>query len=240
MVTALILSGGIGSRMCSDIPKQYIEVGGIPVIAYCIRTLSESDRIDAIWIVAASEWQEKIHQWLGASDTYRKFKGFSIPGANRQMSVLNGIRDIKSTLSDTEYVLIHDAARPMITAADIEKYIAAADGHDGLLPVLPMKDTVYLSNDGTRVSGLLERNQIFAGQAPEVFALDKYLKANESLIDNAKGDADSSIMKINGSTEPAIMAGMDIVMVPGNEDNFKITTIADLNRFQALIEKRMA
>lgn len=237
MVTALVLSGGMGSRMGSDIPKQYIEVGGIPVISYCIKTLSESDRIDAIWIVAATEWQENIHKWLSTSDLYDKFKGFSSPGANRQMSVFNGISDIKAMLSDTEYVLIHDAARPMITAADIENCMAAVSGHDGVLPVLPMKDTVYLSNDGTRVNGLLERNQVFAGQAPEVFVLDKYLRANESLIGNDKDGVSSPVLKINGSTEPAIMAGMDIVMIPGNEDNFKITTMADLKRFEIIIEK---
>ena len=237
MVTALILTGGMGNRMGSDIPKQYIEVGGIPVISYCIKALSISDRIDAIWIVAASEWQENIHKWLSSSDPYGKFKGFSSPGANRQMSVFNGISDIKAMLSDTEYVLIHDAARPMITAADIESCVAAVSGHDGVLPVLPMKDTVYLSNDGARVDGLLERNRISAGQAPEVFALDKYLRANESLIAGDKDDIGSPIMKINGSTEPAIMAGMDIVMIPGNEDNFKITTMADLNRFKTIIEK---
>ena len=246
MVTALILSGGTGSRIGSNIPKQYIEVGGIPVISYCIKALSESDRIDAIWIVAALEWQENIHKWLSASDLYGKFKGFSVPGATRQMSVLNGITDIKAMLSDTEYVLIHDAARPMITEADIESCIGAVSGHDGVLPVLPMKDTVYMSNNGITVTGLLERSQIYAGQAPEVFALDKYFEANKRLLNSPESNGheepedlqNSAIMKINGSTEPAIMAGMDIVMIPGNENNFKITTMADLDRFRTFAEKR--
>lgn len=245
MVTALVLSGGTGTRMGSSMPKQYIEVGGRPVISYCIKTLSKSDRIDAIWIVAALEWQENIHKWISDFGLSSKFRGFSAPGANRQLSVYNGIRDIKDMLSDTEYVLIHDAARPMITEADIENCITAVPGHDGVLPVLPMKDTVYVSNDGTTVTGLLERSRIFAGQAPEVFVLEKYLKANEQLLNRIESNGcekpespqNSAIMKINGSTEPAVMAGMDIVMIPGNEDNFKITTMTDLERFKTIVEQ---
>ena len=100
-----------------------------------------------------------------------------------------------------------------------------------MLPVLPMKDTVYLSSDGERVTALLNRNEIFAGQAPELFRFDKYYEANKRLLPN-------EILRINGSTEPAIMAGMNIAMIPGDENNFKITTQADLERFCEIVKKK--
>ena len=99
-------------------------------------------------------------------------------------------------------------------------------GHDGVLPVLPMKDAVYYSEDGKQVS-LLERERIFAGQAPEAFRLGPYLKANERLLPKR-------ILGVKGSTEPAVLAGLDVVMIPGDERNFKITTREDLERFRQL------
>ena len=87
-----------------------------------------------------------------------------------------------------------------------------------------MKDTVYYSNDGKKISRLLSRSNVLAGQAPEVFRFGRYMEANRILFPE-------EIFKINGSTEPAVLAGMDIVTIPGDEKNYKITTQEDLNRF---------
>ena len=90
-----------------------------------------------------------------------------------------------------------------------------------------MKDTVYCSENGKTITSLLDRGAVFAGQAPEVFLLGKYYVANRRLLPDA-------ILWINGSTEPAVMAGMDIAMIPGDEGNFKITTPGDLERFREI------
>lgn len=231
MNVALILSGGTGTRLGTEIPKQYIEVGGKPIIAYSIERLSAHAGIDAIWIVAAPEWQEWIAESLKYSDINEKFRGFSNPGANRQLSILNGLEDIRNEISEESLVLIHDAARPLLSEQLVTDCFCAVKGHDGVLPVLPMKDTVYASSDGKSITSLLNRSEIYAGQAPEVFCLEKYYEANRHLLPD-------EIMNINGSTEPAIMAGMDIAMIPGDENNFKVTTQADLVRFRELIEGR--
>lgn len=229
MTTALVLSGGTGTRLGADIPKQYIEVSGKPIILYCLEQLTNNEKIDAIQIVADSEWQDRILTWLIKYDLNRKFKGFSQPGENRQLSIFHGLECIKEYASNNDFVFIHDAARPFLSQEMIDICIASAFGHDGAIPVLPMKDTVYLSNDGKKVSSLLNRSCIFAGQAPEIFLLGKYYEANRKLLPN-------EILNINGSTEPAIMAGMDIVMISGDEKNFKITTRADLERFQDIVK----
>lgn len=228
MNIALILSGGIGSRMGTEIPKQYIEVGGKPVIAYCVEQLINHDMIDRVQIVASPEWQERIKEWLEKPEFDRKFMGFSLPGENRQMSVLHGLEDIRAKVGSEAVVLIHDAARPCLPSELVTECLNALGNHDGVLPVLPMKDTMYFSDDGDKISGLLERSKIFAGQAPEVFRLDSYYKANKKLMPK-------KILEINGSTEPAVMAGLDIVMIPGRESNFKITTEEDLKRFHRMV-----
>lgn len=240
MNIALILSGGSGLRVGSSIPKQYIEVAGRPIITYCIKTLSAHEAVDAIWIVAEKEWQEKIISWLKMYGLESKVKGFSMPGKNRQLSILNGLEDIVSFAGDDHCVMIHDAARPCLSQQMITACFDGITGYDGVLPVLPMKDTVYLSEDGRTITSLLDRKQIFAGQAPEVFVLGKYLAANRELLatecENAKGKKQPAILSINGSTEPAIMAGLDVAMIPGEEANFKITTKEDLERFRKLVE----
>lgn len=224
MNTALILSGGIGSRMGTEVPKQYIEVHNRLVISYSIETLSKHAGIDAIQIVAASQWHEKILESLTKYDQDKKFRGFSEPGENRQLSIYHGLTDIRSFAKDSDIVLVHDAARPLLSERMITDSLLAVEGHDGVLPILPMKDTVYKSEDGRSIGALLDRDKLFAGQAPETFRIGTYYQANRRLRYD-------QMLSINGAAEPAFMAGLDIVMIAGDEDNFKITTKKDLERF---------
>ncbi len=226
MNIAIILAGGTGTRLGGDMPKQYIEVNGKPIIGYSIEVLDRHPQIDVIWIVADEVWRDYIKK----SVCMKKVRGFSLPGANRQLSVWNALCDVRFLAEPDTRVFIHDAARPVLTAGMVTEYLAKAKEHDGVLPVLPMKDTVYLSADGTTITALLDRSRVVAGQAPEVFHYEKYYRANERLLPD-------EIMKINGSSEPAVLAGMEIAVVFGEEQNFKITTQADLERFRQLVEK---
>ena len=226
MNIALILSGGAGTRLGADKPKQYLTVGDKPIISYCLETFSVHPMIDAVQIVADDLW----HKYISDSWFSEKFKGYSLPGATRQLSIYNGICDIREYSSDSDIIIIHDAARPNVSSEMISECIEAAHEHDGAIPVLPMKDTVYLSENGCTISALIPREKLYAGQAPEAFKLRKYLAANENLLPD-------KIKKINGSTEPAIMYDMDIVMINGDENNFKITTSADLERFKKMVIK---
>lgn len=225
MNIALVLSGGIGERAGTDIPKQYVEVCGKPLIAYSLERLSGHGGIDAIHIVADPHWHESIKEWLKYADIGKKFSGFSAPGKNRQLSILHGLEDIRRYSAVSDCVLIHDAARPALSEGLVTACLEAVKNHEGVLPVLPMKDTVYGSSDGKTVTRLLDRAQIFAGQAPEAFRLGPYYEANRRLLPE-------QIMGINGSAEAAVLAGMDVVMIPGDEKNVKITTKEDLERFR--------
>lgn len=231
MNVAVILAGGMGTRAGLEIPKQYYEVNGKPVISYCLHTVLIHEKIDAVQIVADIMWHGYIRQQLFSLTYNEKFRGFSVPGENRQHSIYNALTDILGYASGNDMVVIHDAARPCVSAVQIADCLKAAKGYDGALPVLPMKDTVYLSEDGKAVSSLLDRGKIFAGQAPETFVLGKYYEANRALWPD-------KILEINGSTEPAVMAGMDIALILGDEGNFKITTAADLERFREIVRSK--
>ena len=232
MNVAIILSGGSGKRLGEAIPKQYLMVDKKPLLLYCIEPLQKSRLIDKIQIVASDEWVDKIKKWLSEYKLDKKLTGFSRPGENRQLSIYNGLVDLKKQMQPGDNVFIHDAARPNLSEDIIERSIEGMEGYDGVIPVLPMKDTVYFSNDGESIDSLLDRAKLYAGQAPETFDYEKYLLANEKLV------ASGEILKINGSSEPAVMANMKMHMIAGDEKNYKITTKGDLNRFIEQIKVR--
>lgn len=125
MNIALILSGGTGSRMGLDIPKQYIEVAGKPIITYCMEKFQNSPAVDCIQIIADIKWQELILKYAGD-----KVKGFSVPGENRQLSILNGMEDILQYADEWDNILIHDAARPLVSEQTIEKCFRELEKHE--------------------------------------------------------------------------------------------------------------
>ncbi|WP_026513274.1 IspD/TarI family cytidylyltransferase [Butyrivibrio sp. LB2008] len=238
---AIFLAGGTGKRTESDIPKQYVRAGGYMMATYAIKPLLESKAVDDVYVVANEDWHKEIYEdarKMGLN--VKKIKGFAMPGVNRQASILSGMKEILRGISKKEdieavsgkdTVLVHDAARPFLDFQLLKDIYAALSGHDGVMPVIPMKDTVYYSENGKTVSKLLDRQKVVAGQAPELFNYKKYYEANVILLPD-------KIFSINGATEPAIIAGMDIAMISGNEKNFKVTTAADLDRFMQLKEEK--
>lgn len=327
---AILLSGGTGTRVGAAVPKQYIEVNGRMIISRALDTLVRHPLVDLVVIVAAKEWRGAIlaEQCRAASENGSLPSGhnsgyaailFAEPGSNRQRSIRNALQVLTDNDSDggglqrNDAVLIHDAARPCLSADLVTRCFHALEkgrGHDGVLPVLPMKDTVYLcgpegrdvssppeetdrtekaaqllpeetdrtgktaqlspegadraertekaamyysqekadrtemafspsvKNPGRyakpadasaplRVKSLLPRDEVFCGQAPEAFRFGSYLDAVASL-------SEEQMDQIHGSTEPAILAGLDVVTIPGDENNFKITTSADLDRFREI------
>lgn len=230
MNIAILLSGGIGTRAGLKIPKQYIKVNGRMIISYPLQTILTCEKISRIQIVAADRWRDIIRREierfakLGLDMRY----GFSDPGETRQLSVYHALLDLRGILKDDDYILIHDAARPFVSDELIKGTLAAAIGHDGAMPVLPATDTMYRSTDGIKLNGCIPREQIYAGQAPEAFLFGPYLKANETLMPDR-------IRRINGSTEPALMAGLDVAILPGEPSNFKVTVAEDMDRVRRII-----
>lgn len=229
MNIAIILSGGIGSRMGADIPKQYMDVGGKPVIIYCIEQFARSGSIDSFIISLDEQWKKMVGEHLsGLGIQCPVF--YSCPGETRQFTIYHALKcAIANGFKDDDIVVIHDAARPLVSVRLIDSCIHGCLEYDGALPVLPMKDTVYFSEDGVRLSGVPPRAMLFAGQAPEAFRLGKYWKAHEMTPCH-------EILAVNGSTELAYKAGMNVKIIAGDEMNFKITTPMDLQRFKRIIE----
>lgn len=230
MNIAIILAGGVGSRMkMIQRPKQYIEVKGRPIINYCLRTFEYHNEIDEIYIVADENWQDYIKEWI-KKDKITKFCGFAPAGKSRQHSIYNGLIACEGSAGEDSIVIIHDAARPFVTEEIIKECIAGAKELDGAMPVITVKDTVYCSRDGKSIASLLERSELFAGQAPESFRYGKYRSIHDAATDE-------ELLNTRGSSEIAYKNGMKIRLFPGAEKNFKITTMEDLTNFEAELNK---
>ena len=238
---AIILSGGTGTRTGADMPKQYVRVNGHMMVTYALKSILDSDHVEKVYVVCADEWRDEIIKDVETAGLdVKKITGFAYPGDTRQLSILNGLKfimeetapdnsDDSKSAASADTVLIHDAARPFLTMDLLDrcyKTINEDAGIDGVMPVLPMKDTVYLSKDGENISGLIDRSTVFAGQAPELFRLKSYYEANIRLLPD-------DILKINGTTEPAVMAGMKITIIPGDERNVKVTSAEDLEKYNS-------
>ena len=226
---AIILAGGTGIRMGTSTPKQYVEVGGQPVITYCLSTLLLHKGIDMAIIAVADEWKNFVQ------DCVEKAKAnipvyYAKPGTQRQGSIINALHVAKQNgVKDNDIVIIHDAARPLLTNKLVSACLEACLDADAVLPVIPVKDTTYLSKDGVHIDSLLERKTLWNGQAPEAFRFGPYYKANLQLTEE-------ELNRITGSTEVAYRAGLNCILIPGDPNNFKITTKEDLSHFETIIK----
>ncbi|BAE84800.1 IspD/TarI family cytidylyltransferase [Desulfitobacterium hafniense] len=223
MNAGIVLAGGTGSRMPNlGMPKQFAKICGRQMIDYCLQAFDQCVDIDKVVVVAADEWRDHIPRM-------NKFFVFAQPGCTRQQSIFNALVTLEKTLRPQDLVVVHDAARPLVTAEDLSCCVRMADGYDGAMPVLGLRDTVYQSRNGKTITALLNRDELFAGQAPECYAYGKYLNAHRKL-------SPDKLAVLRGSSEIAFKSGMSIRLYPGNPRNIKITDEIDLGYLEYLVQ----
>jgi len=212
-IVALVVAAGRGRRFGGDLPKQYHDLAGRPVLRHTLAALATNPQID----VAA------IADCVYRTDLYREAAaGLALlepvfGGATRQDSVRLGLESLVDT--GAELVLIHDGARPFVDAGTVARVIAALDSYPGAIPAVAVADTLKRSTDGL-VGATVERANLWRAQTPQGFRLADILAAHRA----AAGE------ELTDDAAVAERAGLAIALVPGSEDNFKITTAADLER----------
>ncbi len=226
MNAAIILSGGMGTRVGANIPKQYIEIGGKSILEYSLENFFSSKNINILVIVVSPEWRDYVMNFAPKGNFKNKTILYAEPGYTRQLSILNGLNVLEESGYDVNKVIVHDGARPLVSLELIDQCLDACNGHfQGVMPVLPVKDTVYMSKDGLVIDTLLDRNTLYAGQAPEAFMFQPYYKAHQEL-------SYDELLRINGSSELAFLNGLNIKLIQGDPNNYKITDSSDLDRFK--------
>ena len=180
-------------------------------------------------VTVADEWLDFVRDCVQKTKT-NILVCYAKPGEQRQGSIINALHIAKQNgVADDDVVIVHDAARPLLTKELVSACLKACQDVDAVLPVVPVKDTMYLSNDGRHIDSLLERRTLWNGQAPEAFRFGPYYDANLKLTGE-------ELNHITGSTEVAYRAGLKCVLIPGDTNNFKITTKEDLSHFETIVK----
>lgn len=229
MNIAIILSGGVGSRMGANIPKQYIEVQGKPVIFYSIEKFVKSGFIDAFIIALNNEWKDYVSLKLDELKIQVPII-YSIPGETREHTIYNALKMAKrSGYSEEDIVIIHDSVRPMVTTEVIRDCLDGCRDHDAAIATIDVKDTIYQSEADNCITNVPNRSSLHAGQTPEAFHLGSYLKIHDER-------SYDEISSVTGGAQFAAQCGLKVFLSKGAEINFKLTTPEDLKRFEQIIK----
>lgn len=227
---AIILAGGLGTRMRLDIPKQFYCLDDMPIFMYSFVKIAGNQFVDDIVLVISDEWQPLAQEYVTKSG-FKKSVKYVCAGKSRQHSVFNGLLALEEVASYDDVVIIHDSVRPFFSNELIENGIMDCEIFEGVLPVVPVRDAVYKCFDNELINETVSRENLFLGQSPEFFRYGPFLKAHNQFTDDEIG-------QIKGSAELALRSGMMIKIIDGSVQNIKLTTNDDLELFSFLVQKQ--
>ncbi len=218
---AVIAAGGSGTRFGASVPKQYIDICGMPVIAHTIGKFQASEYIDEIVIVTHKDYV------VYCNDIVKEFNLNKVTtivegGADRQESVYKGIK-----ASESEYVLIHDAARPLVSVEDIDNCCINLDKYDCCSLGAKIVDTIKHSEDGNFIDATVDRSKLWAIQTPQCFKKSIIVKCHKNAVFDGFRATDDCML--------AEKYGYEIKLIEAKSYNVKITTQKDLSIAEVLL-----
>jgi 2-C-methyl-D-erythritol 4-phosphate cytidylyltransferase/2-C-methyl-D-erythritol 2,4-cyclodiphosphate synthase len=217
---ALLVAAGSGSRAGGELPKQYARIGGQPMIALSLRTLAEHPAVDEVIIVIADDHQAHLRDALG---DVRHVTG----GATRRQSVWNGLEALRS--GPPNRILVHDAARPFLPAAVIDRVLEPLGDHSGATPGLAVADTLVRA-DGV-IGDVVPREHLYRVQTPQAFRFDDLVAAHLAWNGQVEPTDDAQMVRAAGSM---------VAMVAGDPMLEKITYPQDFTRAEQMVSARMS
>ena len=225
---AVILAGGTGRRMGSDIPKQFLPLNGRKVIEYPIDTFCAHPAIDEVAVVMHPEWRQEF-QSLVSQNNWSKLTKIIDGGSERYLSTLNAVMAYIDEPDDTN-LLLHDAARPMVSAEIINRVILALQHHEAVGVAVPSTDTVWEVHPdfeselgGRFVARIPERRLMWRAQTPQAFRLPLIRDAYQRALNDPQFQATDDCGVVR-----KYMPGTKITVVEGEEENRKITFAEDI------------
>jgi len=221
-IAVVIVAAGKGERAGGAVPKQYVPLLGKPMLRWTAEAFVRHPDVDLVQIVIGANDEAPYAEAVRGLTVLPPLAG----GPTRQHSVMHGLEALAHHKPD--YVLIHDAARPLISAETIGLVIAALrNGAEAAVPLLPVADTLRKRDNGAWVT--VPRDGLLRAQTPQGFRFDRILKIHR---DHATHD-------LTDDMALAELAGLDIVVVPGEESNIKITTQKDFGMAEQLLAARL-
>lgn len=232
MIFAVILAGGTGSRMgISDMPKQFLEIKGKPVINHTLEKFLPNPRFEKIIVLSPKAWMNHtsqiIRRFTGENERIAVIEG----GATRNETIMNAIAYIEKNygLDDDTVIVTHDSVRPFVTHRIIEDNINAAISDGACDTVIPATDTI-VEGDGVSITSIPDRRRMYQGQTPQSFKAKSLREAYLSLSDTEKES-------LTDAAKIMVIKGEKVTLVRGETYNIKITYPYDLRIARSLLEE---
>ena len=226
-IAAILPAAGSGSRLGAVRPKQFIELAGKSILLRSLEAFQYADEVDEILVSVAGTAVEHVRRLVEAN-RLNKVLHIVAGGPRRQDSVWNALQKLEG--SDVRVVLIHDAARPFVSAELIRSVCEAAETFGAAIPALPVTDTIKRVSPERFIDGTIDRSTLAMAQTPQGFRLDILLNAfRAALKDSYTGTDEASLLE---------HLGMRVKIIAGEKENMKITDPEDLAA-AALIADRL-
>lgn len=219
---AIIVAAGSGERLGHGMPKALVRAAGRPLVAWSARAISGAAGVDAVVVVAPPGEERGVAAAIGDS---LRVHAIVPGGASRQRSVAAGIAALPL---DVDAILVHDAARPLVTSAMVEAVLAGLETHDGAIAATPVADTLKREDGDGAISATVDRAGLWGAQTPQAFRAE--------IIRDVFGEADDA--ELDAATDCAGMAerrGIAVRLVDTGRPNVKVTVPADLVLVEALL-----
>ena len=225
--TAIVLAAGSGKRMGTKVHKQYLLMGGKPVLYYSLRAFEDSKRIDEIILVCGAGEEDYCRKEIVEKYGISKARKIIPGGAERYDSVWNGLKETKEG-----YVYIHDGARPLVDEEIIERAYECVSEHHACVAGMPSKDTVKIADSGNIVTATPDRSSVWIVQTPQVFDTELIRKAYALLMEK------DEISVTDDAMVAEQMLGASVRLFYGSYENIKITTPGDLEIAEVFLKRK--
>jgi 2-C-methyl-D-erythritol 4-phosphate cytidylyltransferase len=226
-IVAIFPAAGSGTRMGETLPKQYIDINGIPMIFHTLAAFAKVSRIKKMVVVLSADdtnWDHLFAQYGQLFAT--KIVTYRVGGATRAETVLNGLRAVANEFSDNAWALVHDAARPCIRPLLIEQFLDELEDEPiGGLLALPVADTLKRANEDQRVECTVPRTQLWRAQTPQMF---RYRMLCDALAKMPNATDEAEAVEAQGHRPRLVI---------GDSANLKVTYATDLRIAEVLLNE---
>ncbi len=232
MIYAAVLAGGSGLRMGGDLPKQFLNICGRPVIIRSIDAFIKSGKTDMIYVAVSASYTEYMRELI---NKYIQFKNIKVicGGGNRNETLYNVLESIKKEreVSDEDIILTHDAVRPFIDDRIINENIEAVKKYGAGNTVIPAVDTILQSSDGKFIDSIPLRSTMFHGQTPQSFSVKKVTELYENMTPE-------EFEQYTDACSVFVAKGEKVCLVQGSRDNIKLTYPEDIEKAESIIKSK--
>ena len=233
MIFGVIVAGGVGSRLGADMPKQFLNLAGRPIIMHTLGTFLKCPELEQIYLGVHPEWMDYMAglvEWYVSGAELRRVH-LVAGGAERNETIMNVIRQIEADFGENgpHYIITQDGVRPFVSRRLIADHIKAVVKYDAVDTAIPAVDTIILSEDGKFISDIPERKYLYQSQTPQSFRMDLIKQLYMELTPEEK-----SIL--TDACKICTVRRVPVHIVAGEASNMKITTAEDYQIAQIMAE----